>query len=148
MKTSSFLLIACVCLFFSCQKDLTDPGRNIGALHLSKEKPVPGDVVELTYRPNVTSDGDEVEGFYHYFVGSTSYPEDVELVDSAGLLKGQIIIPDSATALAFNFSRNGVIDNNFKKDLWCNFMMIKENSSPEVVPVPDTSTIAWVVNMK
>lgn len=136
MKTSSFLLIACSCLLFSCQKDLHDPGKDIGTLHISKQKPIPGDIVELIYRPNLTSKEDKVEGFYHYFVGSTSYPEDVELTDSSGILKGRIIIPDSATAVAFNFSRNGVVDNNLKKG----FVLPLHDAKGELLPGSRAST--------
>lgn len=67
------LAILLMVFIFSCknEKQKEDPGTSLGSLHISKEKPQPGDQLELTYsedKPDI-SDSTELKGFYHYFVG-------------------------------------------------------------------------------
>lgn len=98
---TSFLLLS------SCQEEKAekDPGKDIGTLHISKQKPQPGDSLNIFFQYD-SADADKIQGFYYYSVGTTIYPEDIELTDSAGVWKGQIIIPDSARVVAFNFQQN------------------------------------------
>ena len=117
MKAKLTLLIAALILSFSsCNNDeKEDSGRTLGSLHISKEKPQPGQTVDLVYAVDSTDGENEVEGYYRYFVGPASYPEDIHFSDSAGAWRANIVLPDSATAVAFNLSRNGKLDNNSKK---------------------------------
>ena len=120
MKIKSPLLFFLLSAFvLSCEDDKKpeDPGTELGALHISKQKPQPGDQLDLIYTGVTSNEADsaEVEAYYHYFVGPEAYPEDIEFRDSSGVWKASIVLPDSATAVAFNISRNGKLDNNNKK---------------------------------
>ena len=119
MKTRSLLFISsCVLALTSCGDDdkaANDPGRDLGALHLSKENPQPGDTLLLTYQDEGAGEEAELYAFYHYFVGTSAYPVDIDFTDSSGVMKAQIVLPDSAQAVAFNFSRNYRVDSNDKK---------------------------------
>ena len=119
MKTRSLLFISsCVLALTSCGDDdkaANDPGRDLGALHLSKENPQPGDTLLLTYHDEGAGEEAELDAFYHYFVGTSAYPVDIDFTDSSGVMKAQIVLPDSAQAVAFNFSRNYRVDSNDKK---------------------------------
>jgi hypothetical protein len=113
MKTRTvFLIWGSLLIFFSCQED---PGKEIGALHLSKQYPQPGDSIDLSYQLGEIDEETEIKAFYEYFVSTKSYPVDLNFTTSEGILKAGLVIPDSATAIAFNFSINGIVDNNEKK---------------------------------
>lgn len=120
MKIKSIILfVLLTALILSCKddKNMEDPGTNLGALHISKQKPQPGDQLDLTYTGDASNlaDSAEVVAFYHYFVGPDAYPEDIEFTDSSGVWKASIVLPDSATTVAINISQNWKIDNNNKK---------------------------------
>ena len=115
----SLLLLASAVVVSSCEDDdqVVDKGQNLGDLFISKEKPQPGDELDLKYSP-AALDGEspeEVEAFYHYFVGPKAYPQDIEFTDSSGVWKARVKLPDSATAVVLNISKDGRLDNNNKK---------------------------------
>ena len=119
MKTRTILFISgCALALASCGDDdkaANDPGRDLGALHLSKQNPQPGDTLLLTYKSDATEEDAELEGYYHYFVDSDAYPQDIEFTNSEGVWTAQVVVPDSAVAVAFNLSRDNRIDSNNKK---------------------------------
>ena len=119
MKTRAILLISgCALALTSCGDDdkaAQDPGRDLGALHLSKENPQPGDTLYLTYESDAAEEEAELEAYYHYFVGTEAYPQDIDFTDSSGVWKARLVLPDSAVAVAFNLSRDNKIDSNNKK---------------------------------
>src|SRR5690606_7595479 len=118
MKNIFPVILICTLLFVSClndKKEGKDPGKTIAALHLSKQKPQPGDTIHISYKLDSQDKITPLEGYYHYFVDSRSYPEDINLTDSAGVWKGMIVIPDSATTLAFHFEQNYKIYKNSNK---------------------------------
>ena len=119
MKMQFFLVLWCLSIAFtSCEEDkrAADQGQNLGNLHISKENPRPGDELELTYNASSTGeDNPEVEAYYRFFVGPKAYMEDIDFVDSSGVWKAQIKVPDSAQAIAFNISKDSRLDNNNKK---------------------------------
>ncbi|UJH92446.1 TlpA family protein disulfide reductase [Antarcticibacterium sp. 1MA-6-2] len=114
---SIFYVFSIVTILFSCQneKKEQDPGRDIGDLHISKQTPQPGDTLLVAFRHQAAGDEDTLQAYYHYFVGTKAYPEDIALTDSAGVWYGQVIVPDSATVLAFNFHRDYKPFNNSGK---------------------------------
>lgn len=129
MKTKSALLVlGSFAILFSCQK--ADPGKEIGALQLSKQFPQPGDSITLAYATGEMEEESEIEAFYHYFVGTKAYGEDLEFIHFAGVLKAGMAIPDSATAVIFNFSKNGKVYNNDNKG----YFLPLYNNSGERLP--------------
>ena len=102
----------CALALVSCdeEKENQDPGRDLGALHVSKEFPQPGDTLLLTYEAEA-GEG-ELEGYFHYFVGTDSYPQDIDFTDSAGVWHARIVVPDSAVAVTFNLQQDEKMDNN------------------------------------
>lgn len=115
MKTTSLILVCgCALALVSCgeEKENEDPGRDLGALHISKEFPQPGDTLLLTYEPASAGEDPEVEGYYHYFVGTEAYPQDIDFSDSAGVWQAKIVLPDSAVAVAFNLQQDEELDTN------------------------------------
>ena len=116
-KRSTFSLFLLSMLFLaSCQDDQkeADEGLQEGRLHLSTSKPEPGQELRLVYEK--TADASEMpEATVDYIVKKSSYPEDIELKDSVNYWVGRISIPDSATAMAFNFMKDFKYENNNKK---------------------------------
>lgn len=122
MKNRFIIIITLfLIIIFSCinRKVIADPGRHIGQLYISKQKPQPGDQLTLIYNDTTrnNSQHQQIKGFYHYSVGTMSFPEDIEFYDSLGISKASIKIPDSATSVAFHISRDNKIDNNNRRGL-------------------------------
>jgi len=115
LKNIIFLPALLILFSFQTKQKIYNVGKTLGNLHLSKDKPKPGDTLMLTYHWETDTDENKMEAFFHYFVGQNVYPQDIELSESSGKWKGQLTIPDSATAIAINIKRNGKIDHNFKK---------------------------------
>ena len=116
MKTTSLLQICgCALALVSCGDEKAnneDPGKDLGALHISKEFPQPGDTLQLTYDAADAGEDTEVEAYYHYFVGPDAYPQDIDFTDSAGVWKATVVVPDSAVAVAFNLRQGDRLDTN------------------------------------
>jgi thiol-disulfide isomerase/thioredoxin len=137
-KSIYYFLLPALLFLFSCKEDSQgnyDSGKVIGDLHISKEKPQPGDTLVMTYHWKTERDDKEPEAFFHYFVGPESYPKDIDLTESSGKWEGRIIVPDSATAFAINISRNGKVDHNFKKG----FILQLYNKEGKLIPGSNAS---------
>tara|TARA_Y100000815_G_C13345084_1_gene501727 strand:+ start:2531 stop:4486 length:1956 start_codon:yes stop_codon:yes gene_type:complete len=113
MKKATLLLLAGITIFASCEKDKEDTGMDMGKLHISKSKPMPGDSLTLTYQP--TDSLAETYGMLNVLVDYKMYPQDIALVKEGDVLKGKFQVPDSATAFALNFQHEDEYDNNDKK---------------------------------
>lgn len=117
MKSSIALSLLAASLFItSCQNETKDKdnGITLGALHVSKAAPSPGDKLDIVY--NATDDKDSsVIGYYYYLVNTKVYPQDLQLKDSMNIWKATLQVPDSATAIAFNFKTNDTFDTNQEK---------------------------------
>lgn len=116
MKKSTIAIIMALPFIFAACKDeeQSSQGKKMGALYLSKEKPVPGQDLDITYSPK-DSVSEKPEAYLYYTVKDNLYPQDISLSDSSGVWKATVRIPDSATAIAFNFKNNGQSDNNNRK---------------------------------
>lgn len=114
MKLTSYLLVTCTIFsVFSCKQaeQAKDPGQEIGALLLSKEKPRAGDSLKIQYH----SDEEVSEAYYYYAVHDSYYPVDIHFKEDQGIWESTFKIPDSATALAFHIKTGEEFDNNHKK---------------------------------
>ena len=101
----------------SCESEPEEKGKDIGALHISKEFPQPGDEIKITYAAEDSipdSEDEKIKGIINFMTGSNIYPEDIELKDSAMLYTSSIKIPDTATAISFQFKQYSIDKNNNK----------------------------------
>ncbi len=133
MKSNSILsLFAASLLMFGCQNENknAENGRSMGALYISEAQPNPGDELQITYTRDQNNKDGKVIGYYYYFVNSEVYPQDMDLKDSMGIWKSTLQIPDSATAIAFNFMVNDSFDSNNKKG----YVTPLYNKEGEIVP--------------
>ncbi|WP_435314898.1 TlpA family protein disulfide reductase [Cellulophaga fucicola] len=113
MKTTNCLFaLALTALCFSCKETPKDTGANIGSLYISDATPSPGETLNLAYSTDVNKE--DFSAFYYYTVGSSAYPVDLDVTKTDSLYKASIVIPDSATALAFNFKLKKDFDSNNK----------------------------------
>ncbi|MGS2764739.1 redoxin domain-containing protein [Sinomicrobium sp. M5D2P9] len=112
MRTISCLFTVVMALFvISCKNDKTkaeDPGKTLGPLHVSSEKPSPGDSLYITY----TTEKKSPKAYYYYAVNDNFYPVDIPVKNVSGTWEGTMAIPDSATAVTFAFKTDGEFDNN------------------------------------
>lgn len=114
-KSTIAIIMALPFIFAACKnEEQSSQGKKIGALYLSKEKPVPGQDLDIIYSPK-DSVSTKPEAYLYYTVKDNLYPQDISLSDSSGVWKATVRIPDSATAIAFNFKNNGQSDNNNRK---------------------------------
>lgn len=110
-----FILLFAVFLVISCNDNNdSDPGIDIGKLHLSKAKPQPGETIHLRYQTDGKSE-EKIETTLNYLLKDKMYSYDIDMKDSSGTLIGKIRIPDSIEAIAFNFNKNGRFETNNKK---------------------------------
>lgn len=113
-KISIVLFLSLLIGFFSCQNEKkSDEGRDMGALHISKAKPQPGENLSIVYHPSEEAE-EAPEAVMNYIKDGAAYPIDVELKDSAEAWVGKIKIPDSAQVVAFNFTTDNHVDDNEK----------------------------------
>ena len=101
----------------SCESEPEEKGKDIGALHISKEFPQPGDEIEISYAAEDSipdSEDEKLKGIINFMTGSNIYPQDIELKDSAMLYTSSIKIPDTATAISFQFKQYSIDKNNNK----------------------------------
>ncbi|MGB8705127.1 MAG: hypothetical protein WCD31_08865, partial [Gillisia sp.] len=110
------LLFSGILLLTSCNhQENNDTGKQLGSLHISKSKPEHGDQLQLSYKSSDTISSEKTEGYVYYIVNENIYPQDLELRDSADVYLATVKVPDSVTALAFNFRTNDRNDTNDKK---------------------------------
>ena len=110
------LLFSGLLFLTSCNhQEKKDTGKQIGSLHISKNKPQPGDQLQLSYISSESTSSEKPEGYVYYIVNEDIYPQDLNLKDSADSYMATIKVPDSVTALAFNFVTDGKSDSNNKK---------------------------------
>lgn len=117
MKSIPSILFLAFCLIFSaCESDKKEDKKEktMGALVISDATPNPGEALQIRYQPESDTES-QVKGYYYYLVNSAIYAQDLSLKDSLGVLKSTVSIPDSATAIAFNFLVNKTVDTNDKK---------------------------------
>jgi len=113
MKSYKFYVSALAVLaLFSCKNSEKEEfhGKEIGKLYISNEKPIPGDSLQLKYKDA----NDETTGIYYYSAGTLFYPVDLDLKKENGVATSTIVIPDSATTLAFVYKNGEDYDNNNK----------------------------------
>src|SRR5699024_5535472 len=98
------------------KKDVANKGTSIGGLHLSKTTPQPGDNLALLFQAeDTTPKADEFLGSYYVLVNDKAYAYDLAMTAKNNALTAEVTIPDSATAIAFNFKVNGsYLTNNDK----------------------------------
>ena len=110
------LLFSGILLLTSCNnRENNDTGKQLGSLYISKSKPERGDQLQLSYKSSDTISSEKTEGYVYYIVNENIYPQDLELRDSADVYLATVKVPDSVTALAFNFRTNDRNDTNDKK---------------------------------
>lgn len=117
MKKFYFLsIVVSLFVFFACQENnvIVDKGLSLGKLHISKSFPKQGDTISIRYEMDTTQ-SEIPEASYNYMVHNRYYPADIELAKVGEVYEGDLVIPDSATALAFNFNINETFDGNEKK---------------------------------
>lgn len=115
MKKLILPAIALCTALTSCESEPEEKGKDIGALHISKEFPQPGDEIKITYAAEDSipdSEDEKIKGIINFMTGSNIYPEDIELKDSAMLYTSSIKIPDTATAISFQFKQYNIDQNN------------------------------------
>lgn len=113
------LLFSFAAIITSCNNDNSseDPGREKGSLHISKAKPIAGEDLDLRYTNSNPSDSSskETTGAFYYVVKQNVYANDIQFKDSANIYTATIVVPDSATAIAFKFYNADKEDNNNKQ---------------------------------
>jgi thiol-disulfide isomerase/thioredoxin len=118
MKIQSSIIF---CFFlitvFGCQDETKntsqkDAGRDIGALHISKAHPNPGERLKIQYKPDSASVDSTFSGYYYTLNYQKISAHDLKMTDSSGIWQTQVSVPDSATAIAFNFKTNDEFDTN------------------------------------
>lgn len=117
MKKIVLSALALCATLISCDREPEDQGKDIGALHIDKEFPQPGDEINITYASDDSIPSDEseqVKGIVNFMTGTGVYPEDIDLKDSAMLYTSTIKIPDTATAISFQFKQYDIDQNNEK----------------------------------
>ncbi len=136
MKRNLLLIGGMILLFMAgaCQQSGNkkgEDGKFIGALHLSKAQPQPGDALKLSYHPQDSMlDKADFSSYYYIVIGKDIYAHDLKMKPGDSLWKASINIPDSATAIGFNFKENGKsITNNNK-----GFVQYLYTDKGEIVP--------------
>ncbi|MDN3596656.1 TlpA disulfide reductase family protein [Zunongwangia endophytica] len=118
MKKLALPALALCAALTSCENnEPEDQGKDIGALHISKEFPQPGDDIKISYTAKDSipqAEDEKVKGTVNFMTGNGIYPQDLELKDSAKMYSSSIKIPDSVTAISFQFKQYGVEDSNKK----------------------------------
>lgn len=73
-----------------------------------------GDDLDLRYT-NSDAHNENTTGAFYYLVNQNVYATDIKFKDSANIYTANVVVPDSATAIAFNFNTAGIADNNQKQ---------------------------------
>lgn len=121
MKTKVILLLSVtVLILFSCKntetnkKDQKQDWKALGALHISQTEPRPGDNLQLRYEPEKDSVNDDnaFSAYYYILKDDQVSAQDLKMNDSSGVWLATVSIPDSATAIAFNFKQGEEYNTN------------------------------------
>ena len=78
----------------------------MGPLSVSNAKPMAGSTIDLKYKGNASID----EAILYYTVKDKIYLADIEPTKNDSLFEATILVPDSATSLAFHFFHENEID--------------------------------------
>src|SRR5699024_10280171 len=82
-------------------------GKTIGNLHISTNEPHPGDIIKINYKaPDSVLENNSLKGIYYILLNNKVYAQDLHLSKTNGAWVSKIKIPDSASAIAFNFKIN------------------------------------------
>ncbi|MGB3774179.1 MAG: hypothetical protein WA951_02890, partial [Leeuwenhoekiella sp.] len=113
MNKFSILFISSL-LLLACDKAEKEDHFEIGNLTLSKSQPQPGDQIDISYQLDNSASENTPEAFLYYITDDKNHIEDLSLTENNGTFKAQVKIPDSATAIAFNFKTGETYDTNEK----------------------------------
>ncbi|MEL4306598.1 TlpA family protein disulfide reductase [Joostella sp. CR20] len=124
MKTLIYSL-ALILLLSACQTESSkNESLTTGKLTLLNAKPSPGETLEISYNE---SNPDSLEAVVFYVVNTAAYPYDIDFKKNSDALTASLQIPDSATAISFNFKKNDQLDTNNKQGYV--FPLYKEDQS-------------------
>lgn len=114
MKFRILLLLGLVVFIFqACEESTSGGGKIMGPVKLDEKNPKPGDNIKITYQSEEAQLPDSAfSASYYTIVGKKSYAYDMKMHATDSIWETQIPIPDSATAVAFNFKVNGKFKTN------------------------------------
>jgi len=115
MKISNFTyLLALLLIGISCKEEAPkEMGTTIGSLYISDSIPSAGKSLDIKYTPKGNTE--DLKAHYYYVANGKFYPVDFNLTKETESYNATINIPDSASAIAFNFKNGDVNDSNDKK---------------------------------
>ncbi|MDG3582452.1 redoxin domain-containing protein [Galbibacter pacificus] len=136
MKT--IIYIFSILLLVSCQSEAgKENNLKIGKLTLNNERPTPGDSLKITYSETAP---DSIDAYFYYMVDMQAYPVDIHF-KSAPELIGNVYVPDSATAIAFNFKKGDTYDLNNNKG----YIIPLYNNEGHILPGSRASMAAYAI---
>src|SRR5690625_1417938 len=111
---NSFYYGLLLLFIISCNNpEKAQKSKTTGNLEISKANPQPGDDLDLRYKaedPNFTND--DFSALFYVLVDDNIYAEDLSMKDNEDAKEATVRIPDSATAIAFNFKNDDNYDTN------------------------------------
>ena len=110
MKKLTLCALVVVLAFFSCKEENKVPATTplaLGDFELSTDKITQNEPFTITYN----GDSEQMESFYHQINQLKAYPYDINFTNK----EATITVPDSISAVAFNFTIDGKYDDNNKK---------------------------------
>ena len=110
MKKLTLCALVAVLAFFSCKEESKAPVTTalaLGNFELSTDKIIQNEPFTITYN----GDSEQMESFYHQINQLKAYPYDINFTNN----EATITVPDSISAVAFNFTVDGKYDDNNKK---------------------------------
>lgn len=110
MKKLTLCALVAVLAFSSCKEEEKAPVMTplaLGDFELSTDKITQNEPFTITYN----GDAEQMESFYHQINQLKAYPYDINFTNK----EATITIPDSISAVAFNFTVDGKYDDNNKK---------------------------------
>ena len=136
-----FLALAGLVTAVSCdeQSPQKNKGMQMGNLYVSQAKPQPGEQINVKYSGDFD---EETEATVNFLVNSSHYPVDLELKDSAGNRYGNLQIPDSIQAIAFNFKNGDVYEANDRKG----YVIPLYNENSEMVDGASAAMGSYYIN--
>lgn len=110
MKKLTLCALVTVLAFFSCKEENKAPVTTpltLGDFEISTDKVTQNEPFTIKYN----GDAEKMESFYHQINQLKAYPYDINFTNK----EATITIPDSISAIAFNFNIDGKFDDNNKK---------------------------------
>ncbi|PYE80129.1 peroxiredoxin [Winogradskyella epiphytica] len=103
------IIVVLLLIFMSCKDEKKAESKNIdiGDFSFSSKDIVANKTFKITYNGN----GDLDDSFFYHLINDKSYPYDLEFEDNTAI----ITVPDSISAVAFNFKLEDDYVNNNKK---------------------------------